>query len=748
MMSKKREAADAISLCLKGKLAMTRMAAIQALGEIGVCSSIKDLLGCLNDPDPDVRIDAAEVLGKIQNKDALEPLLDVTKAIDGDLVINAVRSLGQISDRTDKKVVDRLIEMLEDDDAVYRPDEDLEDEMDFDPSWDVHLEAVRALGRIGDPKAVDPLVKYLTDEFAQDISHDIFRALISIKDEAAVDILIKLLKDSDDLLRKRIAGLLGDVDHPKAVEVLTNTLLDKNADVRISAAGSLVKIGDPQNILVPLALLLKDQDQEVRTEVVGLFAQIDNPEVTEHLLPMLKDPVRDVRKKAAEVLGNLRTSEAVDPLLELLKKSDESVQCEVIRSLGRIGDKKALEPLYIIIEDIKKEAYTRITAIYAVTSIGGPETLDVLKKSIESNEKEIILSAMIGLKKSGLPEARSIIISVFDEPEEKKDEDEDEVQNENDSNKKEVNQVEHLSNETNSENDKDKTRENKESDIKTNGEVIPEVRHEKLVDPLMANIFPASKEEKDEHAAEEKEIAEKDQTIDDNCADEKAEVAEDKAEDEGIKIVQEKYKKTFAARVLGNISIPESIDVLISLLDNDDLDLVIEAIISLGNMQKKELFINIEPFLNHEQRELRLAALEALGKIKNEDAIEPLCKILKEDEDPFIRETAVSSLGQIGTPKALETFLEALKDESREVRRQAVVNLGKFKEGKAIELLLGSLYDYENFGELRDEIAKSLKSIGKPEIVDQLIDVIKNNKQQANHWIAMAALMEIYRKAA
>jgi HEAT repeat protein len=638
--------------------------------------------------------------------------------------------------------------MLEDDDAVYRPDEDLEDEMDFDPSWDVHLEAVRALGRIGDPKAVDPLVKYLTDEFAQDISHDIFRALISIKDEAAVDILIKLLKDSDDLLRKRIAGLLGDVDHPKAVEVLTNTLLDKNADVRISAAGSLVKIGDPQNILVPLALLLKDQDQEVRAEVVGLFAQIDNPRVIEHLLPMLKDPVRNVRKKAAEVLGSLRTSEAVDPLLELLKKSDESVQCEVIRSLGRIGDKKALEPLYIIIEDIKKEAYTRITAIHAVTRIGGPEILEVLKKSIESNEKEIILSAMVALEKVGLPEARSIIISVFDEPEEKKDEDEDEVQNENDSNKKEVNQVEHLSNETNSENDKDKTRENKESDIKTNGEVIPEVRHEKLVDPLMANIFPASKEEKDEHAAEEKEIAEKDQTIDDNCADEKAEVAEDKAEDEGIKIVQEKYKKTFAARVLGNISIPESIDVLISLLDNDDLDLVIEAIISLGNMQKKELFINIEPFLNHEQRELRLAALEALGKIKNEDAIEPLCKILKEDEDPFIRETAVSSLGQIGTPKALETFLEALKDESREVRRQAVVNLGKFKEGKAIELLLGSLYDYENFGELRDEIAKSLKSIGKPEIVDQLIDVIKNNKQQANHWIAMAALMEIYRKAA
>ena len=746
MMSKKREAADAISLCLKGKLAMTRMAAIQALGEIGVCSSIKDLLGCLNDPDPDVRIDAAEVLGKIQNKDALEPLLDVTKAIDGDLVINAVRSLGQIGDSTDKKVVDRLIQMLEDDDAVYRPDEDLEDEMDFDPSWDVHLEAVRALGRIGNPKAVDPLVKYLTDEFAQDISHDIFRALISIKDEAAVDILIKLLKDSDDILRKRITGLLGDVDHPKAVEVLTNTLLDKNADVRISAAGSLVKIGDPQKILVPLALLLKDQDQEVRAEVVGLFAQIDNPRVIEHLLPMLKDPVRDVRKKAAEVLGNLRTSEAVDPLLELLKKSDESVQCEVIKSLGRIGDKKALEPLCIIIEDIKKETYTRITAIYAVTSIGGPETLDVLKESIESNEKEIILSAMIGLKKSGLPEARSIIISVFDEPEEKKDE--DEVQSENDSNKKEVNPVEHLSNEINPENDKDKTRENKESDIKTNGEVISEVRDEKLVDPLMANIFPAPKEEKDEHADEEKEVAEKDQTIDDNCADEKAEVAEDKAEDEGMKIVQEKYKKTFAARVLGSISIPESIDALTSLLDNDDLDLVIEAIISLGNMQKKEFFTNIEPFIDHEQRELRLAALEALGKIKNEDAIEPLCKILKEDEDPFIRETAVSSLGQIGTPKALEAFLEALKDNSLEVRRQAVVNLGKFKDAKAIELLLGSLYDYGNFGDLRKEIAKSLKSIGNPEIVDQLIGVIKNNKQQANHWIAMAALMEIYRKAA
>ncbi len=731
MMSKKIEAADAIALCLKGKLAMTRMAAIQALGEIGICSSMKDLVGCLNDPDPDVRIDAAEALGKIQSKDSLDPLLDVTKAIDGDLVITAVRSLGQISDRTDKKVVDRLIEALEDDDAVYRPDEDLEDEMDFDPSFDVHLEAVRALGKIGDPKAVDPLVKYLTDEFAQDISHDIFRALISIKDEAAVDILIKLLKDSDDLLRKRIAGLLGDVDHPKAVEVLTNTLLDKNADVRISAAGSLVKVGDPKNILVPLALLLKDQDQEVRAEVTGLFAQIDDPKVIEHLLPMLKDPVRNVRKKAAEVLGKLQTSEAVDPLLELLKESDEFVQCEVIKSLGKIGDKKALEPLYAIIEDIKKEVYTRITAIHAVTRIGGPEILEVLKKSIESNEKEIILSAMVALEKIRLPEARSIIISVFDEPEEEKDE--GEVQGENDSNKKEVNPVEHLSNGAKPENDKDKTRENNEFDIETNDEVISEVKDEN------------SKEEKDEHADEEKEIAETDQIIDEKCTDEEA---EDKAEDEGMKIVQEKYKKTFAARVLGNISTPESIDVLISLLDSDDLDLVIEAIISLGNMQKKEFFTNIEPFLNHEQREMRLAALEALGKIKNEDAIDLLCKILKEDEDPFIREAAVRSLGQIGTPKALEVFLEVLKDDSREVRRQAVVNLGTFKDRKAIELLLGSLYDYENFGELRKEIAQSLKNIGNPEIVDQLIGVIKNNKQQANHWIAMAALTEIYRKAA
>ena len=75
MISKKQEAAEAITLALKGSLAITRLTAAKALGSIGMCPSLSDMLKCLMDEDPDVRVDTAEALGKIGYKMEAEELL-------------------------------------------------------------------------------------------------------------------------------------------------------------------------------------------------------------------------------------------------------------------------------------------------------------------------------------------------------------------------------------------------------------------------------------------------------------------------------------------------------------------------------------------------------------------------------------------------------------------------------------------------------------------------------------------------
>jgi hypothetical protein len=69
--------------------------------------------------------------------------------------------------------------------------------------------------------------------------------------------------------------------------------------------------------------------------------------------------------------------------------------------------------------------------------------------------------------------------------------------------------------------------------------------------------------------------------------------------------------------------------------------------------------------LKNEDTSLRKGAADALGRIKDARAVEPLITALK-DVDLDVREAAASALGQIGTP-ADEPLLAALKNNDLEV---------------------------------------------------------------------------------
>ena len=74
--------------------------------------------------------------------------------------------------------------------------------------------------------------------------------------------------------------------------------------------------------------------------------------------------------------------------------------------------------------------------------------------------------------------------------------------------------------------------------------------------------------------------------------------------------------------------------------------------------------------------EVRKNAAEALGKIKDPRAVEPLITALK-DEYSGVRWHAAWSLGEIQDPRAVEPLIEALKDEDSGVRLSAAWSLEK-----------------------------------------------------------------------
>ena len=94
--------------------------------------------------------------------------------------------------------------------------------------------------------------------------------------------------------------------------------------------------------------------------------------------------------------------------------------------------------------------------------------------------------------------------------------------------------------------------------------------------------------------------------------------------------------------------------------------------------------------LNHKDmhgkpvRSVRLHAAEALGKIGDERAVEPLIEALN-DEDASVRRGAAVALGRLGAERAVEPLIEALNDEEGHVRRGAAVALGRLGYERAVE---------------------------------------------------------------
>ena len=72
---------------------------------------------------------------------------------------------------------------------------------------------------------------------------------------------------------------------------------------------------------------------------------------------------------------------------------------------------------------------------------------------------------------------------------------------------------------------------------------------------------------------------------------------------------------------------------------------------------------------------MKLHAIEALGKMRSPDTVEPLLFVLFNDPDVAVRTDAVRALGDIGDARAVDFLLTALDD--LDVRPVAVESLGK-----------------------------------------------------------------------
>jgi HEAT repeat protein len=283
--------------------------------------------------------------------------------------------------------------------------------------------AAKALGEIGDPRAVEPLIAALKDD------HSNVRATaanwLGKFGEPAVEQLCAALKDDNEFVRRFSADALGEIGHVRAVDPLCDALKDENKLVRQSSARSLGEIGDPRAVETLIALL-KDEDKNVRGISISALIKIGEPAV-EPLFTALRDVNEEWRRSADRALGSMRDTRAVKPLIEALiiigepavkplltalRDDNEYMRESAARTLGKIGDTRAVEPLIEALKDENK--IVRMAALCSLGEIGDARAVEPLYDALKDNNKLVREFSTDALVKIGEPAVELLCAALKD----------------------------------------------------------------------------------------------------------------------------------------------------------------------------------------------------------------------------------------------------------------------------------------------------------------------------------------------
>lgn len=254
-ISKDRMAVPALLDALQGEYFTVRSRAAFALGKIGDKKALSLLLGALRDSEDEVRVAACLALGLFKDPSTFD---DITNVLLDDPKIEvrqaAAKSLGNTGHPA---AVPYLMEALHDSYWWYEREYAAVD----------LLEAIEKMDRA----AVDPLIKALEDKEGT-VRKFAASLLGRLADPRAIEPLGMRLYDLHHDVGKASAESLAKFGAP-AFDVLVEALNHPEMWIRIHSVHALSKIKDPRIVLV-LLQMLNDPEREVKKQVIQSLGEL------------------------------------------------------------------------------------------------------------------------------------------------------------------------------------------------------------------------------------------------------------------------------------------------------------------------------------------------------------------------------------------------------------------------------------------------------------------------------------------
>ncbi len=191
------------------------------------------------------------------------------------------------------------------------------------------------------------------------------------------------------------------------------------------------------------------------------------------------------------------------------------------------------------------------------------------------------------------------------------------------------------------------------------------------------------------------------------------------------------------------IIIPQLIDYLQDpLIDDLRKPVIVEA---LGKLKAEEALVDITDLatdIYSDSKSLRWKSVVALGEIGSEKSL-PILKSLFSDNDPYLRNYALTAIKNYPLKNIKSILIQGLKDSSWRVRVNAAESLGELKVKDAVPILIYKSKNDPDIKNVRTATLSALGEIGGKEAFDFIRDLYVNDRTSLNlRTISISILVE------
>ncbi|RCK78688.1 MAG: HEAT repeat domain-containing protein [Candidatus Ozemobacter sibiricus] len=239
------------------------------------------------------------------------------------------------------------------------------------------LKAVKALGKLKTPLAIEPLRDVLNDR-SKEVRCATVEAIAQIGPSNLAEILVPLARDRSADVRLRVAYALAGTSHDDAVRCLFELIRDPKDPVAVMAAKSLAR--SPKASLAQLIRLFGDKSWKVRSRAAMAITRMGRAAETA-LQSAMEDPDPNIRFWACLCLGHLRDRTHTKALLDKLSDRDLGVRLAALRSLREIGDPHIVSRLF---EALSQPSEQVRDLIYDILKDFGTYSIPYLMESLSS----------------------------------------------------------------------------------------------------------------------------------------------------------------------------------------------------------------------------------------------------------------------------------------------------------------------------------------------------------------------------